>query len=325
MIAAFIFIIILLSLLFCCSCSQNYYQEQQQEGFDGSTCKPGCTTPTNSYGNCKYPVINGVRDTSQLICPWNCINPAGDNAKCTYDSDCQSCSPKSIFSNIDSKCPNSEYGCCADGLTLKVDGFGSNCSSTPSAHNFSGPTGSTGPTEPTLHYDNRYKERRRLLNSGTNTNNDYDAILASSGSTGSSGDYDSTHYHNNDDDDYSYYNSKRYTDNDNHDNDDYNHYKSNHHNHNDNGYDSDNYILKTMIVPPICPACPSIIYPDANAFKSIEECKKNKCGDDDKSKKQSTPEPSLAPTQSNSSSHSNMDAWATTPYPILKDFTTYGM
>lgn len=320
MIAAFIFIIILLSLLFCCSCSQNYYQE----GFDGSTCKSGCTKPINSYGNCKYPVINGVRDTSQLICPWNCINPTGDNTKCKYDYDCEYCSPKSTFSNIDSKCPNSEYGCCADGLTLKVDGFGSNCSSTPSAHNFSGSSGSSGPNEPSLHYDNRYKERRRLLNSGRNSNQDYNTTMALSGSTGSTGstgsfeDYDSAHYHNNDDDDYSYYKSNCHNDHDN--NDDYNHYTSKYHN-NDNEYDSDNYILKTMIVPPICPACPNIIYPDANAFKSIEEC-----GDDDKSKKQPTPAPSLAPTQSNSSSsYSNMDAWATTPYPILKDFTTYGM
>jgi len=212
--------------------------------------------------------------------------------------------------------------CCSFSQMYYQEGFDNSIGSTGST----GSTGSSGSVDGSLHYDNRYEERRRLMDNPITTNDEYNAILrsmnlsGSTGSTGSIGLTGSSGSTGGSDDDYNNCKIKRHN---NDDVDEYNHYESNH--HNNNGYDSDNYILKTMIVPPICPACPSIIYPDANAFKSIEECKKTKCNNNDKSKKQPTPAPSLAPTQSNASSHSNMDAWATTPYPILKDFTTYGM
>jgi hypothetical protein len=197
--------------------------------------------------------------------------------------------------------------CCSCSQFFYQEGFDNSIGST-------GSTGSTGSVDGSLHYDNRYEERRRLMDNPITTNDEYNAILRSmnlSGSTGSTGSIGSSGLTG----------PIEVTSVD-----EYNHYESNHHNNN-YGYDSDDYILKTMIVPPVCPACPNIIYPDASAFKSIDECKKNKKDDkknkkDDKKQKQQ--QQMLAPTQNNSS-YSNIDAWSTTPYPILKDFTTYGM
>ena len=99
------------------------------------------------------------------------------------------------------------------------------------------------------------------------------------------------------------------------------HRHRNYHNHDD--FDQDNYILKTMIVPPICPACPSIIYPDANAFETHEEQEKRRKLKDKESKP--APVPSKYPSQINTSSYNNLSEWSTTPYPVVKDFTTFGM
>ena len=219
--------------------------------------------------------------------------------------------------------------CCSCSHFFYQEGFDNSIGST-------GSTGSTGSVDGSLHYDNRYEERRRLMDNPITANDEYNAILRSmnlSGSTGSTGSIGLTGSSGltgptggTDDDDYNNCRFKHHNNND--DSNDYNHYESNHHNNN-HGYDSDDYILKTMIVPPVCPACPNIIYPDASAFKSIDECKKNKKDDkddkDDNKQKQTKLEPTLAPTQNNASSYSSMDAWATTPYPVLKDFTTYGM
>lgn len=91
---------------------------------------------------------------------------------------------------------------------------------------------------------------------------------------------------------------------------------------NNNNYtvDYDNYILKSSVVPPICPACPSILYPDANAFESHDKKKKKR-----KNKSESNPLPVQCQTQNNTSSYPNLGDWSTTPYPVLKDFTTFGM
>ena len=107
-------------------------------------CKRKCTKPTKVTGNCYHPIKYNAylkknqEVKSQLICPWSCSSGYSDDPRiCQYDQDCSGCS-STYFDSIDSACPNSTYGCCANKITEKTDEFGNNCL---------GLTGSTGSTE----------------------------------------------------------------------------------------------------------------------------------------------------------------------------------
>uniref|UniRef100_A0A6C0DU69 Uncharacterized protein n=1 Tax=viral metagenome TaxID=1070528 RepID=A0A6C0DU69_9ZZZZ len=103
------------------------------EGFKSSTCKPGCTAPTEPAGNC---VVS--KDKKTLLCPWECttdpnnyqFNPDGSTINCIYSSECTSCGSPVKFDNSvvpSTACFSSEFGCCSDGDTSKADSSGSNC------------------------------------------------------------------------------------------------------------------------------------------------------------------------------------------------------
>lgn len=105
------------------------------EGF-GSSCKPGCAAPTEPTGNCAVSA-----DKKTLSCPWECstdpnnyqFNPDGSTINCVYPSECSSCGDPVAFPNpaISSiACFSSEFGCCSDGSTSKIDASGSNCPTT---------------------------------------------------------------------------------------------------------------------------------------------------------------------------------------------------
>jgi len=113
------------------------------------TCPKKCVKPTTATGSCYHPIkYNTVLKKNQevrseLICPWSCSSGYSDDPDtCQYDKDCAECSTVS-FPNIDSKCPKSKYGCCADMKTERIDEFGNNCIVGCTA----GQTGCTGPTE----------------------------------------------------------------------------------------------------------------------------------------------------------------------------------
>jgi hypothetical protein len=117
------------------------------------TCKRKCTKPTKVSGTCYHPIkYNSVLKKnqeikSQLICPWQCSSGYSDDPNtCRYDDDCSGCSPTVSFPNVDSKCPNSTYGCCGDGKTQKTDEFGNNCLGVTGCTGSTGLTGSTGST-----------------------------------------------------------------------------------------------------------------------------------------------------------------------------------
>jgi hypothetical protein len=118
------------------------------------------------------------------------------------------------------------------------------------------------------------------------------------------------------------------------DTEDYNHYDSS----DITGYDEDNYILKTRIVPPICPACPNIEFPDSNPFDKENKIKKENCVKKCNVEKQPE-QPSIIPQQSNFSNQLSIlpqqpnftnqpiykNDYPNVPYPILPDFTTFGV
>jgi len=97
-------------------------------------CKRKCTKPKKVEGNCYHPVKYNAylkknqEVKSQLICPWSCSSGySNDPRVCQYDQDCSGCSPSVYFDSIDSACPTSTYGCCANKTTEKTDEFGNNC------------------------------------------------------------------------------------------------------------------------------------------------------------------------------------------------------
>lgn len=111
-------------------------------------CKLKCLKPTQTDGNCfhpsKYnPLLKKKQEIkSQLICPWQCSSTYSDDpSTCQFDDDCSGCTPTVSFPNKNSKCPNSTYGCCEDGITEKTDEFGNNCLG------LTGATGATGHKE----------------------------------------------------------------------------------------------------------------------------------------------------------------------------------
>jgi len=102
------------------------------EGLE-SMCKPGCAAPTEPTGNCKVSI-----DKKTLSCPWECstdpnsyqFNPDGSTINCVYPSECTSCGAPVTFPNSaisSTACSSSQFGCCSDGSTSKVDSAGSNC------------------------------------------------------------------------------------------------------------------------------------------------------------------------------------------------------
>jgi hypothetical protein len=100
---------------------------------ENPACKRKCTKPKKADGNCYHPIKYNAylkknqEVKSQLICPWSCSSGFSDDPRvCQYDQDCSGCTPVS-FNSIDSACPNSTYGCCADRKTEKTDEFGNNC------------------------------------------------------------------------------------------------------------------------------------------------------------------------------------------------------
>lgn len=110
-------------------------------------CKKKCTKPKKAEGNCYHPIKYNAylkknqEVKSQLICPWSCSSGfSSDPDVCQYDQDCSGCDPVS-FNSIDSACPTSTYGCCADKKTEKTDEFGNNC------------LGATGSTESFTTYE----------------------------------------------------------------------------------------------------------------------------------------------------------------------------
>jgi hypothetical protein len=108
----------------------------QVEGFEptSSTCKPGCAAPTKPNGNCTVSL-----DKKTLSCPWECSTDPSNykfdkyghgSANCVYNSDCASCAAPVTFNNpaeTSNACFDSQFGCCSDGNTTKVDSAGSNC------------------------------------------------------------------------------------------------------------------------------------------------------------------------------------------------------
>lgn len=104
------------------------------EGFNSSPCKPGCAAPTEPTGNC---VVSDDKKT--VLCPWECSTDSNDykfnkyghgSANCVYDSECATCGDPVTFDNPDvpsTACSSSQYGCCSDGDTTKIDPSGSNC------------------------------------------------------------------------------------------------------------------------------------------------------------------------------------------------------
>jgi len=113
----------------------------QVEGF-GSTCKPGCAAPTKPTGNCKVSL-----DKKTLSCPWECTTDPSNykfdkyghgSANCIYSSECDSCGAPITLDNpayTSNACSASQFGCCSDGNTSKVDAAGSNCSASGSSGN----------------------------------------------------------------------------------------------------------------------------------------------------------------------------------------------
>ena len=83
---------------------------------------------------------------SELVCPWTCTSGYSDDPEmCQYNQDCSGCGTVS-FNAIDSACPDSLYGCCADRKTEKTDKFGNNCLTT-------GATGTIGISGNTFDYE----------------------------------------------------------------------------------------------------------------------------------------------------------------------------
>lgn len=116
-------------------------------------CKNKCTKPTEISGTCYHPVQynstlkKNQEIKSELICPWQCSSTYSDDPNiCQYEEDCSECSPTASFPVTDSKCPNSTYGCCGDGVTEKMDKFGNNCLGLTGATGAKGITGCKGTT-----------------------------------------------------------------------------------------------------------------------------------------------------------------------------------
>jgi hypothetical protein len=101
--------------------------------------------PIESSSYCKHPIkwndlLQKKQEVkSELLCPWSCSSGYSDDPEmCQYNQDCLGCSSPVSFPSIDSSCPLSKYGCCADKYTKKTDEFGNNCLTT-------GASGDTGP------------------------------------------------------------------------------------------------------------------------------------------------------------------------------------
>ena len=294
------------------------------EGFD-NTCKPGCTAPTKKTSNCipipittndptwiknednpnkiywynktdpsiiTYQQPKQLVDNTKSICPWNCtdFSLSGTDGKCMYDTECEVCSPQTIY----------------DSNT--IIGY------LHSEHN-----GNTGDMSGYYFYTTEPVDSGNT--GGSNTG----------GSNTSDGNTDET-------DEYNYTNGSNYTGGDTGGN--YNHYtdKPTH----EYGYDPDNYILKSSIVPAICPACPNILYPDANAFDDTNKISQSNTGQSNTgqsntaqsntgqsttSQTNTTPQSNTAQCNTSSSKEfcPNNFTYPNVPYPILPDFTTFGI
>jgi hypothetical protein len=330
------------------------------EGFDNSEiCKPGCSAPTKQTSNCRplksddpnwiineddpnkifwyyktdpsiktYQQPSQIVDKTKSVCPWNCTSTdfSGKDGKCIYDSECSTCSPKTIYKNSESMCPNSAFGCCADGVTERIDSSGTNCRTTPSAscalstfgccadritkrNDVAGTncprvdenTGSTGGHTGGYTWDDNYRWDDDYLKDDDNyTRGDNNYTRGDDNYTRGDDNYTSGDDNYTRGDDYYRGGTGGNTGGD------YNH------------YDSDNYILKTRIVPPICPTCPNILYPDANAFDETNKIAKNNNNTDQCSSSTTT-------TSSTKEFCPNDIVYPNVPYPILPDFTTFGI
>lgn len=145
------------------------------------TCKRKCTKPTEVSGTCYHPVkYNPVSKKnqeikSQLICPWQCSSGYSDDPyTCKYDNDCNGCSPTVSFPNVDSKCPNSTYGCCGDGKTEKTDEFGNNCLGVTGCAGLTGATGATGATGKCFE---EFSGLEEMVSSESNNSNKYNQSI----------------------------------------------------------------------------------------------------------------------------------------------------
>jgi hypothetical protein len=381
MIAILIIILILLFMIML-----NYMNNYVYENFT-TTCKNKCEAPKSQSSDCKpltyddptwvksydnstkkdfwqnttmnlisYQEPPQLVDNTQMVCPWKCANtsPNVPSDTCIYNTDCSTCEPKTIFKNVDSKCPNSQYGCCGDGITTKIDFAGSNCLTTASQSCVFSEFGCCPDGEIKRIDLNGTNCPVPVIPTGTNTPS---TILGYTGATGATsttntGATESTYtsYTNSDATGATASTNTASTNTGAtgaqtsiFDSADYNHYFSSNITGFFNTGNEDKYILKTSLVPTICPTCPNINYPDATPFdekNKIEQSKDNKTIDssnNDTSTLLVTGESNFCsskiindnPTSNtNSNNRTNYDFiknYPNIPYPILPDFTTFGI
>ena len=196
----------------------------------------------------------------------------------------------------------STFGCCTDRITNRSDASGTNCP------RVDGNTGSTGGNTDGYTWDDNYRWDDDYLKDDDNyTRGDDNYTRGDDNYT--RGDDNYTSGDDNYTSGYDYYGGD--TGGGHSTGGDYNH------------YDSDNYILKTTIVPPICPTCPNILYPDANAFDETNKIAKTNNNNNNNNRDQCSS--TNTTTSSTKEFCPNDIVYPNVPYPILPDFTTFGI
>ena len=274
-------VLIIITILFLLI-MMNFMSNYVFEGFT-DTCKDKCVKPTKQTSNCrpyKYddPDWDQFYDNITKKDFWKNTNTNSSNYNIISYT-----KPSQIIDNSKMVCP---WNCSNTSLNVPTGtcAYNSECS-TCEPHVIFTPTADEYSTQ----ISGEINLSGTTGSTGTNYSaNDGTSYSSSSGATGATTDEYDTEYYN-------HYNSSNIT-----------------------GYDEDNYILKTRIVPPICPACPNIEFPDSTPFDKENKIKKENCV-----KKCNVEKTEEKPAEKTEAKYYN--DYPNTPYPILPDFTTFGI